>query len=60
MAVELDRDYREPWSEDKNQSIQKNKELNRRTRFKEAGVERFNDYYDEEDSGDGYIQQDIN
>ena len=53
MAVEGDSDYREPWSEDKNQSIQKNKELNRRTHFKEAGVERFNDYYDEENSDDG-------
>tara|TARA_B100000073_G_scaffold123129_2_gene100453 strand:- start:255 stop:437 length:183 start_codon:yes stop_codon:yes gene_type:complete len=60
MAVERDSDYREPWSEDKNQSIQKNKELDRRTHFKEAGVERFNDYYDEEDSDDGYIQQDFN
>ena len=55
MAVEQECDYREPWSEDKNQSIQKNKELDRRTHFKEAGVERFNDYYDEEDSDDSYI-----
>ena len=60
MAVERDSDYREAWSEDKNQSIQKDKELNRRTHFKEAGVERFNDYFDEEDSDAGYVQQDFN
>ena len=50
MTVERDSDYREAWSEDKKQSNQKNKEFNRLTHFKEAGVERFNDYYDEEDS----------
>jgi hypothetical protein len=41
-------DYKERWSVDPGSNQQKS-EQNRQFKFKEAGVDRFNDYYDDVD-----------
>ena len=50
MAVDQEDDYKEAWAED--QTVKQDKSHHRRTKFIEAGIERFNDYYDDEDTLD--------
>lgn len=50
MAVDQADDYREAWVED--QTVKQDKSRHRRTKFIEAGIERFIDYYDDEDSSE--------
>ena len=54
MAVDQADDYKEAWAED--QTVKQDKSRHRRTKFIEAGIERFNDYYDDEDPLDFDIE----
>ena len=54
MAVDQADDYREAWAED--QTVKQDKSRHRRTKFIEAGIERINDYYDDEDRLDFDIE----
>lgn len=42
-------DYRERWAADGRPQSPEEDTTQRRSKFKEAGVDRFNDYYDEDD-----------
>ena len=48
IAVDQANDYREAWAEDK--TVKQDKTRHRRTKFTEAGIARFNDYYDDDDT----------